>query len=441
MVKDFSRFGRNLVDVGDYLDQVFPFLGVRFIAVNEGYDSADNPGSTVGLDVSLKAMVYEMYSRDISEKIRCVQQAKMRKGEYLCATAFYGYQKSKTEKNKLVIDEPAAKVVRRIFGLAAEGKALSEIAAILNHDGVLSPLMYRKANHTDGMRGWTAASGTPYWTRENIKRIVSDERYTGCLIFRKRTKADITTKRTRPVPKDEWIVAKDSHKAIISKEVFEQAQGILRHIEHRKPPGKPQQKFRGIVKCSYCGRVLTRMECKTPYFYCPSRKSRTDSDCAGIRMDEKELERTILESLRIQAKMERPLPDEGQQEESRKDGDSIQESIHKCQLKISRYKSIQAAIFEDYAEGRMNKQEYLMRKKELAVHQEEVERECAELSEQVVTEVRTEQKEKCSIVEGMKKCAVAEELTREILENFVQVVKVSRKDEMEIVWKTGIKNE
>ena len=102
MVKDFSRFGRNLIDVGDYLDQIFPFLGVRFIAVNEGYDSAKSLGSSVSLDVSLKAMVYEMYSRDISEKIRCVQQAKMRKGEYLCGIAFYGYQKSATEKNKLV---------------------------------------------------------------------------------------------------------------------------------------------------------------------------------------------------------------------------------------------------------------------------------------------------------------------------------------------------
>lgn len=440
VVKDFSRFGRNLVDVGDYLDQVFPFLGVRFIAVNEGYDSADNPGSTIGLDVSLKAMVYEMYSRDISEKIRCVQQAKMRKGEYLCAIAFYGYQKSKEEKNKLVIDECAANVVRRIFTLAAEGKALSEIADRLNQDGVLSPLMYRKANHTDGMRGWITAGDISYWTLENVKRIISDERYTGCLIFRKRTKADISTKRTVAVPKDEWIVAKDCHEAIISKECFDQAQNILRHVEQKKPTGKPQQKFRGIIKCRYCGRVLKRMECKTPYFYCPSRKSRTDSGCAGIRMGERDLERTILESLWMQAKKESPLPDEGQQEESRQKGEDIQEAIRKCQLKISRYKSMQTAAFEDYAEGRINKQEYLIRKKELAVWQEEEERECAELSERAAAEAGAEQKEKYSTEEGLKKYAKAEGLTREMLEEFVQVVKVSGKDEMEISWKTGIKD-
>ena len=153
IVKDFSRFGRNLIEVGDYLDQIFPFLGVRFIAVNEDYDSKKSLGSAVSLDVSLKAMVYEMYSRDISEKIRCVQKAKMKKGEYLCAIAFYGYKKSGTEKNKLEIDEPAADVVRRIFRMAADGTAPTQIALSLNTEGILSPLAYRRRNHTDGGDG------------------------------------------------------------------------------------------------------------------------------------------------------------------------------------------------------------------------------------------------------------------------------------------------
>lgn len=103
LVKDFSRFGCNLIDVGDYLDQIFSFLGVRFIAVNEGYDSAKSLGSDLSLDISLKAMVYGTYSRDISEKIRCVQQAEMRKGEYLCGIAFYEYQKSETEKTNWLL--------------------------------------------------------------------------------------------------------------------------------------------------------------------------------------------------------------------------------------------------------------------------------------------------------------------------------------------------
>lgn len=204
IVKDFSRFGRNLIEVGDYLDQIFPFLGVRFIAVNEGYDSGEGHGSSVSLDVSLKAMVYEMYSYDISEKIRCVQQAKMCKGEYLCAIAFYGYQRSKLKKNHLEIDTNAAEVVRRIFNMAVNGMVPSKIASELNREGILSPLMYRKKNHTDGIRGWKTAGERTYWTRENVRRIICDERYTGCLIGRKQTVVDISTKRTEPVPREDW---------------------------------------------------------------------------------------------------------------------------------------------------------------------------------------------------------------------------------------------
>ncbi len=120
IVKDFSRFGRNMIAVGDYLDQIFPFLGVRFIAVNEDYDSKRCNGSSVSLDVSLRTLVYELYSRDISEKIRSVKQAQMEKGEYTCGIAFYGYKKSAAGKNQLEIDEPAAKIVRRIFQMAEE---------------------------------------------------------------------------------------------------------------------------------------------------------------------------------------------------------------------------------------------------------------------------------------------------------------------------------
>ena len=299
--------------------------------MNEGYDSAKSLGSAVSLDVSLKAMVYEMYSRDISEKIRCVQQAKMRKGEYLCGIAFYGYQKSAIEKNKLVIDECAAKVVRRIFGLAAEGNALSEIAAILNDDGVLTPLMYRKANHTDRTRGWTAADGISYWTRENVKRIVSDERYTGCLIFRKRRKADVSTNRTEPVPKEEWIVAKDSHEAIISNELFEQAQNILRHVEWKKPKGKPHRKFRGILKCASCKRVLVQVECKKPYFYCQYRKSRPDSPCAAIHLEKRDLERKLLEAVQTQVQfLYQSL--NGKEEQEKQKICRLQEAVREAQM-------------------------------------------------------------------------------------------------------------
>jgi len=144
VVKDLSRFGRNYVEVCEYLEQIFPFLGVRFIAVNDRYDSKTHTGSTAPLDVAFSAMRHGLYSKELSLKVRQSYAAKAAKGEFLCGVAPFGYMRSKTERNKLVIDEGAAATVRRIFDLAAEGRKTTEIAAVLNRENADTPLEYRR---------------------------------------------------------------------------------------------------------------------------------------------------------------------------------------------------------------------------------------------------------------------------------------------------------
>lgn len=419
LVKDFSRFGRNLVEVGDYLDQIFPFLGVRFIAVNEGYDSARGYGSSVGLDVSLKTMVYEMYSRDISEKTRCVQQAKMRKGEYLCAIAFYGYKRSETAKNSLEADGAAAKVVRRIFQMAADGVKPSGIAAKLNLDGIPSPLMYRRANHTDGLRGWKTAGDIAYWTRENVRRIISDKRYTGCLIGRKRTVADISAKRTQPVPEKDWIVVENTQEALVSEKLFIQAQTVLRHTAKKTPPRKPYQKFRGLVKCGCCNRALTRTVCKQTYFSCPAKRTAQGRGCINIYLEGAALEDVLLTVIQAQIRlfMDTALKTAEEEAEGR-----LGEELRASRSAASRYKALQAAAFEDYAEGKIDKREYLARKGEITAQQKKAESRFEELSRQLA---QTRQTGKDTFIH---------ELTREILVELVKEIRVGEKDAIEILW-------
>lgn len=428
IVKDFSRFGRNLLDVGDYLDQIFPFLGVRFIAVNEDYDSRKSLGSAVGLDVSLKAMVYEMYSRDISEKVRCVQQAKMKKGEYLCAIAFYGYKRSETEKNKLEVDRKAAAVVKNIFQMAADGIKPAQIALRLNAEGIPAPLAYRRENHTDSLRGWNVAGSTSYWTRENVRRIISDERYTGCLVSRKRTTVEISKKQTIKVPKEEWIVARDTHEAIVSRETFEQAQNVLRHYTRNKRPSKPSQKFRGLLKCAVCGRTLGRMICSTPYFYCPTKRTVPDSLCRQIHLEEQALEKVLLTSIQNQIRL---LLQAETENKERSLLDMTEKEIQECQTMIKRYKAKQTAIFEDYAEGLITQQEYRFCKKEIARQQKETTTRYTELREK-----QSQMQQSSDFLEKthLGRYACAEKLRRELLEELVKEVRVSGKDRMEIVW-------
>ncbi len=431
IVKDFSRFGRNLVEVGDYLDQIFPFLGVRFIAVNEDYDSGQALGSSVGLDVTLKALVYEMYSRDVSEKMRCVKHAKMRKGEYQGIIAFYGYKRSKREKGRLEIDRPAAEVVRRIFRMAADGITPTNIAVELNREGIPSPLMYRKENHTDTGHNWRVAGDMTCWTRENVRRTLCDERYTGRLISHKRAKEDISTKTARLLPGEEWIIAEDAHEALVSQELFEQAQTVLKHCHHKKTPRKPYQRFRGLLKCTYCGRALLRITGKETYYYCITRRVLPEAPCAGVRLTEEELVNSLLESLRIQIQLA------GQPEESRQNGRTehsiLKEKLKECQKDADRCKVRQAAIFEDYAEGRIRKQEYLSKKREIAARQEEVTGQYKELSDKLAEAAQGRSREAVDL----GRYAFVKELTREMLEELVKEIRAGRENAIEIVWNFG----
>ena len=419
IVKDFSRFWRNLIEVGDYLDQIFPSLGVRFIAVNEGYDSLKERGSSIGLEVSLKAMVYEMYSRDISEKIRSVQRAKMQRGEYLCAIAFYGYKRSETQKNHLEIDENAANVVRRIFSMAADGTRPSQIATILNHEKIPSPLMYRRANDTDKMRGWKTAGDTTYWTRENVRRMICDIRYTGCLAGGRRTVADLPTGRTQLVPKEKWIMAEDTQEAIVSKEIYMQAQAVIRSAAQKKNSAKPKQKFRGLIKCAYCGRALVRMVCKQTYYACPTARTVPDQLCKNIYLEEARLEQVLLSIIHIQRKLF-SVSHTGKDKIS-----DLQKKRTVCQKAVNRYKTLQILAFEQYAERQINMQEYLVRKQEAAMQQtaaaeqlKEWNKKCEELQKE---QNNTEKIEKKG-------------LTREILIKTMKKIHVMEQGALEIQW-------
>lgn len=425
IVKDISRFGRNLIEVGNYLDQIFPFLNVRFIAVNEGYDSKRELGRSLGLDLSLKAMVYEMYSRDISEKVCCVQQTKLAHGEYLGNTPFYGYKKSPTKKNKLEVDKPAAEVIRRIFHMAENGTCARDIAIALNQDNIPTPLVYRQINHTEKGRSWKVAGNSLYWTRENVKRVITDERYTGCLISRKRERIDVSVNQSKPLPPKEWIVAENAHEAIVSKETFEQAQGIFRHNQRSHPPKKPFQLFRGIVKCNYCGRTLTRSECKQPFFYCTSKRTLPGTPCTDIQLSEQLLQKNILMAIQeriplMQTKKENQV----QQKNNR------QKTILKCQTAINHYKALQTTVFEDYAEGRISSQEYLSRKQS-ALSKLETEKE--HLAKLLASDTKYTQHSNCS-ANTIKSAALPDKLTRELLEQWIQEIRVSGKDNLEIIW-------
>ena len=186
LVKDLSRFGRNYLEVGDYLEHIFPFLGVRFIAVNDHFDSQEYVGKTTGMEVAFRNLVYQRYSQDLSEKVKSAMHLKMSKGKYVTSCP-YGYRKDPADKHHMVIDPETAPIVREIFLAAIAGKKTTEIAAVLNERQIPTPQMHKKTREEK-------RHSAPMWSHQAVLRILQNYKYTGAMVNFKVENATIRAK-------------------------------------------------------------------------------------------------------------------------------------------------------------------------------------------------------------------------------------------------------
>ena len=262
IVKDLSRFGRNYIEAGEYLEKIFPFMGVRFIAVNDGYDSID-PAASDSLSMHLKNLVNDVYARDISQKICPVLQEKQERGEFIGNWAAYGYLKSAEDKHRLVVDEETAPVVRDIFQWRLIGMDYQEIAKRLTELGIPSPSRYRFEKGMVKSKRFAAS----VWTGQVIKNMVRSEVYLGHVVQGKTRKALWKGQKRTTQPREKWTVVKNTHEAIISEDVFRQVQEQICNRRRRQKNGTTQI-FSGLVKCADCGWSLAygvNSQNKNPY--------------------------------------------------------------------------------------------------------------------------------------------------------------------------------
>lgn len=220
VVKDLSRFGRDYIEAGRYLEKIFPVLGVRFIALTDHYDSISADTGERQIVIPVKNFINDSYCRDISTKVKSQLAVKRKAGECLSPFAVYGYRKSPENKNKLVVDDYAAEIVRRIFRWKIEGMAVSAIAKKLNELHILSPKEYKKSTGLNYRGGFTGGSGSQ-WSSSSVKRILTNEVYLGHLLQGKTEKVNYKVKKSVEKPKEEWVRAENTHEPIISDSDFE----------------------------------------------------------------------------------------------------------------------------------------------------------------------------------------------------------------------------
>ena len=302
VVKDLSRLGRNSIDTGYYIEKYFPLHQVRFIAVNDQYDSENTDNSGSHIIVPLKNMINEAVALDLSKKVRSQAHQAMKDGDYIGARPPYGYKKSPENCHKLLVNEETAPVVRQIFEWAAEGVALNVIVKRLNEAGILTPGFYLASI---GLITNKKLMGSGKWQTWSVSKILADEVYTGDMVQGKST--SIRRKQVLTKPED-WIVVRGTHEPIISRDLFEQAQAMRQKAaaKYTQTEKKPYSEnlLRGRVFCGCCGKNLHRQRSHEQYYiyHCISNDRIGRGACeANVLLRETDLFDTILTIIRQQA--------------------------------------------------------------------------------------------------------------------------------------------
>lgn len=273
LVKDFSRFARDYIELGSYLEQIFPFLRVRFISVNDRYDSRDYQGGIADIDVNFKNLLYDLYSKDLSGKVRSSLAIRKEKGQYISANCPFGYEKDTQDRYALRIEKDEAEVVRQIFDLTLKGVTSTEIAKLFNETGVKTPVEFKIAK---GKTSRAPKGDRFLWNSGTICRILRNEIYIGN-IWQKKTTKEFVGGRNRPNPREDWLVSYNHHEPIIEKEVFDRLQegrGIKRNPQYNRT-----HPLTGKVICGCCKRNLRYRRGLNPYFTCGGRYSNGLEGC------------------------------------------------------------------------------------------------------------------------------------------------------------------
>lgn len=307
LVKDFSRFSRDYIELGAYIEQIFPFMGVRFISVNDGYDSADTRYLAGQLDISFKNLLYDLYSKDLSVKVKSALRVRKEKGQYVSPASPFGYVKSREDRHMLQIDETEAEIVRRIFALALQGHSSTDIARLFNREGVKTPMQLRAER---GEAGRAPKKGIFLWQSSTVCQILRNRAYVGDFVYGK-TEKETVGGRNRPKPRSEWKVCENHHAPIIDRDVFEKLQerrgktdgsdsGANQgtHSSEKKQAPEERHPLAGRLACGCCGRNLCLRKLPVPCFVCPYRHVNPQEGCVK-KADAAYLEKYVLSEMQL----------------------------------------------------------------------------------------------------------------------------------------------
>jgi len=449
IVKDLSRFGRDFLETGNFLEKVLPFMGVRFISINDNYDSI-RADSGDAMSVALKNLMNDIYAKDISHKVFSALDIKKRNGEFIGNYAAYGYMKSPEDKHKLIVDPVAASVVQRIFQMKKDGMSNAGIARILSEEKIPNP------NHHRYLQGivYTKryAENTP-WQTQSVKNILQNPVYLGHMAQGKKISKLYAGQRQKVMPPSEWVIVPNTHEAIVTQELFDAVQEIMkaRLDEYNSHLGKyahfnNENVFEGLVVCACCKHNMTRY--KKVYnkgrkvgfsFICPRHAALLDVGCPNAGgLAENDLKETVFDVIQLQIALlidaEAIVEKMGKSSASRSRRASIDNEIIFAQDRLKRLDTLRQNLFESYVNGVVSQTDYLFAKNQYDNEHAQIEQQLEHLSEEKshLPEINSKQNKWFSAFSRFRN---EKELSREMLLALVEKIYVNEDKQVHIILK------
>ena len=426
LVKDFSRFGRNAIETGYFIERVFPLYRVRFISVSDRFDSFEHDGDTGGMEVAFKFLMHEYYSKDLSRKISSAKQEKARRGELVTKNCAFGYILD--ESRNMVIDPEAAKTVQTIFEMYSNQKSIAAIEKHLYEKNRPTPAAWKKHRCSTA----STADFRCVWQKSVILSILHDEQYIGTYIAGKSCTLEIANSSRAKTDEADWIRIPDHHPAIVSQELFDSAQRQL----HKK--GEPLRKrkvgtaqryaditspLKGKVICGHCGHTMRLSSTKNAAFHCWFTRSAPDTTCHGLRVLSNELEDAVRNIINNQSKLVLEAVDS-----QGIDQRSVREKG--CENNMDGLRNEKRQLYERFVIGDTSREEYEARKSTLDAELERLGHIYTAISD--YNEKTAPDK---TSIEAAKAALRTNMLAQELVELLIDRILIFPYNRIEIVWK------
>lgn len=437
IVKDLSRFGRNYVEAGMYV-QRFTDSNIRFIAADDNYDSLVNSDDLL---FPIKNVVNEMYARDVSKKTKAAKKAKARDGQFIGSKAPFGYKIDPNDRHHLIVDEPAAQVVKRIFRLASEGVGYNKMAKIFREEKVLTPIAYFNLNNPDYFK-------SDYWRKEfdwhvtSIRAILNNEVYLGKLVYGKQRNKSMKSKEKVRNPKEDWIVVENCHEPIITQELWDTVHKIL-NAKHRPAKAGEVQMFAGLLYCSDCGHCLTYSQKQRKdgsyhgAYSCWMYKTHGKEYCASHYITFDTIYELVLIDIQRNLFQYRKNTDKFKsilsrkyQSDSQKQAEQITLEYEQKQKRCEKLDKIISRLYEDNVLGRIGDERYESMSQSYELEQVEIKKALPILKSKI-DELKRQSDCADNFINVIKKYTIIDKLDAAILNELIDKIVVHHKEQAE----------